>query len=166
MNFQIDSSIIGSIKVKILRYIVYAVMAITVILMILIPQYIKAFSVHFLGFASFALSTSVVVYVYLCCIPFLTALYMVKKICDLILNNNPFSVYTLHCLSLIVLCCYIEAGINLLAIILFPIFLDYQIYALGFLIIGICGSVAVFATVLKELLKSAMRLREENELTI
>ncbi|MCL1830382.1 MAG: DUF2975 domain-containing protein [Oscillospiraceae bacterium] len=165
MNSKIDSNRIGKIKVNALRIIVYLVMALTILLMCFMPRYIRSNS-FFSSALGYVERSSVIIYMLLCCLPFLFALFVVKRICDLISLGNSFSVTTLSYLTQIVTCCYIEAIINVLALILFPILLNIGFVSLNLLIVGICGAVAVFTTVLKELVKSAIRLREENELTI
>lgn len=166
MKSGIDSSYVGRIKVNILRVIVYIVMALTVLLIFLTPQFLNNSTAYFTPSLTTKQNNAIYWYVILCCIPFLTALFDVKKICDLITQGDSFSIMTLNYLSVIVICCYIEAVINIAAIFIFPSLLKIQFYALNLLIIGICGAVAVFTTVLKELVKSAIRLREDSELTI
>lgn len=166
MSSGIDSNRTGALKVKILRTIVYIVMGLTVVLLFFMPRFLRNEMGFFSAVINSALSYSLMVYIILCCIPFLFALFTVKKICDLISSGDSFSVATLSQLTRIVICCFFEVGINILAVILFSVIYNIQFLSLNLLIIGICGSVAVFTTVLKELVKSAIRLREENELTI
>lgn len=166
MSSKLDSNHIGKIKVSVLRIIVYIAMGLTILLICLLPQFMRNDTGWFTSALSRVESNSILVFLILCFVPFLVALYVVKKICDLISSGDSFSVTTLEHLSIIVICCYIEAGINISAMIVFPIIFNFQFFMLNLLIIGICGAVAVFTTVLKELVKSAIRLREENELTI
>ena len=166
MGSKLDSSHIGRLKVNALRIIVYIVMGLTILLMFFIPKFIQNNTGYLTSALSYAQSAATVVYVVVCCLPFLYALFIVKRICDVISEGSSFSSATLRYLSTIVSCCYSEAVVNILSMIIFPILLNMQFFALNLLIIGICGAVAVFTTVLKELVKSAIRLREENELTI
>ena len=166
MSSKIDSTRTGEIKVKALLIIVYIVMGLTLLLMCLLPYFAKTDTGFYFSLLTSIERNTVVAYIILCCLPFLCALFIVKKICDLISQGDSFSIATLSMLSGIVTCCYTEAAINVIAIFLFPMLFNFQFNALCFLIIGICGAVTVFTTVLKELVKSAIRLREENELTI
>ena len=165
MGNSIDTSRIGEIKVKALRIIVYSAMALTLLLMLFVPTLVDGHLYLVMGIVSGQLLTITITYVYICCLPFLFALFSVKKICDLISRGESFSVKSVKQLSIIVWCCYIEAFISVLLIVISLVLFDVM-FSLSFVVIGICGAVAIFATVLKELVKSAIRMREENELTI
>ena len=151
MRVKLDSDRIGKIKVNTLRVIVYIVMGLTVLLMCFLPQFVKNDTGLLTSVMSAVEKASVIGYIGLCCLPFLAALFIVKKICDLISHGDSFSVATLGLLSGIVICCYTEAGINVVAMVVFPMLFNFQFFTINLLIIGICGSVAVFTTVLKEL---------------
>jgi len=166
MEVKRDAQKVEKRKVAALKIIVYIVMGLTVLLVFFMPRFLGNSTGFLTSNLNYGERTSVMIYIILCCIPFLFALFIVKRICDLITQGDSFSTTTLGHLSLIVTCCYLEAAVNIVAIIATAIFLDFQIYSINALIIGICGAVAVFTTVLKELVKSAIRLREENELTI
>lgn len=166
MGNAIDSSRVGEIKVKALRIIVYIAMGLTALLMVFVPRIIHSYLFYQLYASENSLYTAMIVYVYLCCVPFLLALFSVKRLCDVISNGNSFSEHSLKQLSHIVWCCYAEAAVNLLAALFFTLVYRVGIFTMSLLIIGICGTIAIFATVLKELVKSAIRIREENELTI
>ena len=150
MGNSIDTSRIGEIKVKALRIIVYSAMALTLLLMLFVPTLVDGHLYLVMGIVSGQLLTITITYVYICCLPFLFALFSVKSVKQL---------------SIIVWCCYIEAFISVLLIVISLVLFDVM-FSLSFVVIGICGAVAIFATVLKELVKSAIRMREENELTI
>jgi len=166
MASKIDSSHVGRIKVNALRVIVYVVIALTILLMFFMPRFITDNTRQPSTVIPYVASVAIVVYIILCCLPFLFALFTVKRICDLISLGSSFSIDTLDYLSQIVICCYIEAAVNVITLVVFPLVFHMQVLTLNLLIIGICGAAAVFTTVLKELVKSAIRLREENELTI
>ncbi len=166
MAKKFDSGRVGEIKVKALRIIAYGAMGLTALLMAFLPRIVSNYLYYVQNVISPNLSTAIIVYVYLCCIPFLLALITVASLCDVIAIGEPFSEQSLKLLSRIVWCCYIEAILNAAAILVFSIFFNIGIFISSIIIIGICGAVAIFATVLKELVKSAIRLREENDLTI
>lgn len=166
MGNTIDSSRVGEVKVKVLRVIVYIAMGLTVLLMVFAPKIIHSYLFYSLFAADHSLYIAMIGYMYVCCLPFLFALFSVKRLCDVIADGDSFSERSLKQLSHIVWCCYVEAAINIVAIVFFSLVYNVGIFTVSLLIVGVCGAIAIFATVLKELVKSAIRIREENELTI
>lgn len=166
MGNPAESERVGEVKVKALRIIVYAAMLLTVLLMVFVPRVIRDYLFYLLLEGDGSLYGAMIAYVYLCCIPFLFALFSVKRLCDVIADGDSFSSRSIKQLSHIVSCCYVEAAVSLTAAGCFSLIYNIGIFTVSLFLVGICGAIAIFTTVLKELVKSAIRIREENELTI
>ena len=165
MSNKIDSKRIAEIKVNVLRIMVIAVMGLTLIGAVFIPG-VTDKVVEKAADPATGIVIALVTYIYLCLIPFLIALYAVKRLCDIISDGDSFSIRSLKQLSIIVWCCFAEIAINCTAALVFGLFFNFQIFILNLFLIALAGVISVFTTVLKELVKAAIRIREENELTI
>ncbi|MEW8973319.1 MAG: DUF2975 domain-containing protein [Tissierellaceae bacterium] len=114
------------------------------------------------------LNRPLIVGIYITGIPFFIAVYSVFKLLKLIEIDVAFSLDSIRYLEYIVLCSIGEIILYFLGMIylllnnaLHPGFL-----IMGLLIIFIAFLIAVFVTILKELLLKAVEMKKENELTI
>ncbi len=107
---------------------------------------------------------------YIPAIPFFVALYESLKLLRYIDTNKAFSELSVYALKKIKYCALAISG-------LYTIGMPYIFYAadrddapgvvaIGFVIIGAALVVAVFAAVLQRLLRSAIDIQQENELTV
>lgn len=110
----------------------------------------------------------VLIFVYITAIPFYIVLYQVLKLLHYIESKNAFSELAVESLKHIRYC---AIGIIVLYVIGF-IFLWFQnalhssIAMMGTIVIFATSAIAVFAAVLQELLKNALEIKSENDLTI
>lgn len=110
----------------------------------------------------------VLIFVYITAIPFYICLYQALKLLHYIESKNAFSELAVESLKHIRSCAIV---IIILYVIGF-IFLWFQnglhssIVMTGAIIIFAASAVAVFAAVLQELLKNALEIKSENDLTI
>ncbi|KTD86050.1 DUF2975 domain-containing protein [Paenibacillus etheri] len=107
---------------------------------------------------------------YASAIPFYFALYQAFKLLGYIDNNNAFSDLSVKVLKNIRNCAITISGIYVLGLPLFYLVAERD-DAPGFIVIGmvvIFASmvIAVFAAVLKKLLKEAIDIKSENDLTV
>lgn len=105
---------------------------------------------------------------YLTAIPFFIALYQALKLLNNIDNNNAFSELSVKALKYIKYCAVTISILYVIGII----FLVSQnasqpgITVLGFTIIFTSAVIAVFTAVLQKLLKNALNIKSENDLTV
>jgi hypothetical protein len=107
---------------------------------------------------------------YLSAIPFFAALFQALKLLSYIDKNNAFSELSVNALKNIKYC---ASAISILYVLVMPFlyFLAEKDDAPGIILIGmvfvfVSFVVAVFAAVLQKLLKNAIEIKSENDLTI
>ncbi|MDL4840142.1 DUF2975 domain-containing protein [Aquibacillus rhizosphaerae] len=105
---------------------------------------------------------------YITAIPFFIALYQALKLLNYIDNNNAFSELSVKALKYIKYCAVTISILYVIGII----FLISQnasqpgIAVIGFTIIFTSAVIAVFTAVLQKLLKNALDIKSENDLTV
>lgn len=121
------------------------------------------------SFANY-LSYIVLIIVYATAVPFFFALYQALKLLNYIDKNKAFSELSVKALKYIKYC---AITISILYVIVIPFLIpvadaDDAPGLVGFPVIFIFASsvVAVFAAVLQKLLKEAIRIKSENDLTV
>lgn len=112
----------------------------------------------------------VAVVMYVTAVPFFVALAQTLKLLGLIDNNRAFSAPALKSLS------YIKqaaALISLVYVVVLPVLYDRAQYydapgilAIGMLVAGASAAIAVFTAIVSRLLKAAIAIKSENELTV
>lgn len=108
--------------------------------------------------------------VYLSIIPFLMALYQGFKLLRYIDRKQAFSDLSVQSLRKIKRCGWVIAGLYALALPFIYVIAEWDdapgLILFGMLIAGAAIVVAVFANVMEKLFEEAMRLKNENELTV
>ncbi|BDH60377.1 putative membrane protein YoaS [Lysinibacillus sp. PLM2] len=113
---------------------------------------------------------SLFIIMYVSAIPFFIALFQAFKLLSYIDKNKAFSQLSVTALKKIKYCATIIAGLYVFALPLFYIFADID-DAPGVVIVGMMFVfaplvIAVFAAVLQKLLKEAIDIKSENDLTV
>lgn len=105
---------------------------------------------------------------YVTVIPFLIALYQALKLLNYIDNNNAFSELSVKSLKYIKYCAVIISILYVIGIIIVMSQNAFQpgIAIIGFTIIFTSVVIAVFTAVLQKLLKNALDIKSENDLTV
>lgn len=105
---------------------------------------------------------------YITVIPFYIALYQAFKLLDYIESKNAFSELVVESLKHISYCAIAIIALYLIGVVFlwFQNGLHSSIAMMGAVIIFATSAVAVFAAVLQELLKNALEIKSENDLTI
>jgi hypothetical protein len=143
---------------KLLNVLVTIFLVLVVITFFTLPlvvdKYIEIAGVQ--GPSTFSLK----IFLYLTAIPFFVLLVMVKKLCKNVLQNQVFSVSTVKLLNVISICAFV----------------DFLLYTIGTFIIlrnlfSLTLMVAAFmiglvSLILSQLIKLAIAIKEENDLTI
>ncbi|GIP32084.1 DUF2975 domain-containing protein [Paenibacillus sp. J2TS4] len=110
----------------------------------------------------------VLIGVYITAIPFYIALYQALKLLHHIEKQNAFSELAVESLKHIKHCAVAIIILYVIGVtfLLFQNVLHSSIAMMGAIIIFATSSVAVFAAVLQELLKNALEIKSENDLTV
>lgn len=114
------------------------------------------------------LKTPILIFVYISAVPFYIALFQGYKICNTIVNNNPFSTgnlksFKIASFSALAVSVMYFAGTGVFAILK----VERPILYIVFVLIGVCALVfTLLCEVLNQLLSKAIELREENDLTV
>ncbi|WP_028563491.1 DUF2975 domain-containing protein [Paenibacillus pinihumi] len=107
---------------------------------------------------------------YAAAIPFFIALYQALRLLSYIDNNNAFSELSVKALKKIKYCALAISALYIAALPFLYFMADQDdapgILAIGFVIVFAAIVIAVFAAVLQKLLKSAIDIKSENDLTV
>lgn len=111
-----------------------------------------------------------VVIIYITAVPYYIALFQAWKLLSYIDANNAFSEQSVTALRIIKRSAIIISALYILALPLFYIFAEYDdapgLIIIGLLLVFAAGVIAVFAAVLVRLLRQAIDIKTENDLTI
>jgi cellulose synthase/poly-beta-1,6-N-acetylglucosamine synthase-like glycosyltransferase len=107
---------------------------------------------------------------YASAIPFYIALYQAFKLLGYIDKNNAFSELSVQVLKNIKFCALIISGLYAVGMPLFYLIAEMDdapgVIVIGLVIIFASMVIAVFAAVLQKLLKEAIEIKSENDLTV
>lgn len=108
--------------------------------------------------------------VYACAVPFVIALFKLKKVCSLLFTQEAFSQKVAGKLRTIGICAFVEAGVFLAVQIVAGITLGlYQLLALYYIpcavVLFICIALGFLLLVISDVFKKAAEIKEENDLT-
>ncbi|MEA4826279.1 MAG: DUF2975 domain-containing protein [Clostridium sp.] len=155
---------------KILNMIVILGISITCIFYLANPLIITAFLESHYSILNRALVITFSTCFYLLGASYVMALFKLKKLCSLIVKNNPFSIESVKSLKIISICSFIE----LFIFIGCKKYLDYSV--VGFKNIPlelplaaftiICLTIGFLCIVLSQLFEIAIKIKEENDETI
>lgn len=107
---------------------------------------------------------------YASAVPFYFALYQALKLLKYIDNNEAFSEKSVVALKKIRNCAFIISGLYAIALPLIAIIAQWDdapgLIVIGLVITGASLVIAVFAALLQRLLKEAIKIKNENDLTV
>ncbi|CAI6083779.1 DUF2975 domain-containing protein [Cohnella sp. JJ-181] len=107
---------------------------------------------------------------YATAIPFYWALYQSFKLIGFIDKNQAFSEFAVQCLKQVKNCAFAFGGLYVLGLPLFYLLAERDdapgIILVGMVVIFAALVIAVFAAVLQKLLKEAIDIKSENDLTV
>lgn len=160
----------NNLNPKILNMVVTLGIAITCILLLGTPLITTAFFKSQFFLLDHSLVMIVTTCIYLCAIPYVISLFKLKKLSNLVVKNNPFSIESVKSLKVISICSFSE-------IIIFIICLKYLKHSVEFFkytVLGgpiivvafICITIGFSCLVLSELFNIAIKIKEENDKTI
>ena len=155
---------------KILNNIILIGILLTLALLLFIPLGITATFKSGLGVVGSNIPTVISIGIYICAIPYVIALFSLKKLCNLIEKKEPFSWNIPKHLKTISICAFSEILIfNLVQIALYYFF-DIYLYALTIIPIIVVSFVSLaigfLSMVLGQLFTMAIEIKDENDKTI
>lgn len=107
--------------------------------------------------------------IYLCAVPYVTALFKLKKICKLLTGENSFSPIISKEFQVIAICAFAEAIIYILSnLFLYTVF-DFYLYAVTIIpliiVVFLAVTIGFLCLVMSNIFKRAAEIKEENDLT-
>lgn len=155
---------------KILNGIVIIGISITLILILANPLIVTAFLKSHYSILNNKLVLNISTCIYLLSIPYIIALFKLKKLCSLVIKSTPFSIEIVRSLKTISKCSFIE----LFIILICKKYLDYAIEGFNKIplllpitaLIIICLTIGFLCIILSQLFELAIEFKEENDKTI
>lgn len=160
----------SSFSPKMLNTIATLGIIITCILLLGIPLITTAFFKSQFFLLDHNLVMTVTVCIYLCAIPYVIALFKLRKLSGLVVKNNPFSRESVESLKVIAICAFSEIIIFIGCLNYLKYFVEFFKYIVPggpiILVTFICALIGFLCLVLSQLFETAIEIKEENEWTI
>jgi len=155
---------------KILNIIVTLGISITCVLLLGTPLIITAFFKSQISQLDHNLIMAVTICIYLCAVPYVISLFKLRKLCKLVVKNNPFSIESVISLKVISICSFSEIIIFIGCLK----YLEHSIEFFKYIVLGvpiiivtfICVTIGLLCVVLSQLFEKAIKIKEENDKTI
>ncbi|HCQ90397.1 MAG TPA: DUF2975 domain-containing protein [Clostridium sp.] len=107
--------------------------------------------------------------IYLCAVPYVTALFKLKKICKLLTSEDSFSPIISKKFQVISICAFAEAVVYILSNLFLYIVFDFYLYAITIIpliiVVFISVTIGFLCLVMSNIFKRAAEIKEENDLT-
>lgn len=160
----------SNIYSKLLNFIVLLGIVVTFMLLVGTPLILTAFFKANFVPMSFYLIMSIATCIYICALPYVIALFKLKKLCSLIVKNNPFSLDSVKSLKIIAICAFSEIVTFICCIKYLEHTIDFFkhfVYGGPIIVVTFLSiSIGVLCLVLSRLFDAAIKIKEENEFTI
>lgn len=155
---------------KLLNAIVIAGIVVTFMLLLGTPLIVTAFLKVMLVPRETVSIVAVTACIYICALPYVIALFKLKKLCSLIVKNNPFSHDSVKSLKVIAACAFVEVAAFVCCIKYLKhtvAFFKHFAYGGPMIVIAFFSVLIGFiCLVLSQLFDSAIKIKEENDFTI
>ncbi|WP_346962213.1 DUF2975 domain-containing protein [Clostridium sp.] len=159
-----------SLNYRILNFLVFLGLFITILMLFATPLITTAFLKSRFSLLDTNLVIKISICIYLCAVPYMIAIFNLKKICKLVTENNAFSLNIVNYLKVISFCSFSE-------IIIFIISATYLKHSTVFLknallfgpifIVTFIGlTIGFLFLVLSQLFKIFIEIKDENDKTI
>ncbi len=160
----------NSLSSKILNYILILGIILTFLALLGTPLVTTAFFKSAFSILNQTLVFKFSACIYVCAIPYLIALFKLKKLCGLTLKNKPFSIESVNALKTISICAFSEillvGSASLYLKRSTEFFSNFPIARTVLPALIICIPVGLLCLVFSELFYNAMKIKEENDQTI
>ncbi|MFL8712119.1 DUF2975 domain-containing protein [Clostridioides sp. GD02377] len=155
---------------KILNNIVLVGIILTLLSLILVPLVLTTYFKSGVGITDTNMPTVISVAIYICAIPYIVSLFILKKLCKLLAINKPFSKEIPKDLKKISVCAFSEIFIFNFVVIILYYFYDVYLYAItiipSVIVSFVSLSIGFLTLVLSILFKKIIEIKEENDKTI
>ncbi len=155
---------------KMLNIIVTLGIAFTLLSLLATPLVLTAFLKSALSVLNQSLVMTITICIYICAAPYMIALFNLKRLSKLVVNNNPFSPDTVKSLKIISLCAFSEILLFNGCSIYLMYYHDIFLYALSIipmiLVTFISLAIGFLSLTLSQLFDQATRIKDENDKTI
>lgn len=155
---------------RILDKIVIVGIILTLITLLVIPMGLTAIFKSGFGIVGSDIPMIISIGLYICSIPYVIALFKLKKLCSLIVAKDPFSKNIPIYLKRISICAFSEILIFNIVVIALYYFFDIYLYALTIIPVIIVSFVSLvigfLSIVLAKLFEMAIEIKDENDKTI
>nr|WP_317331593.1 DUF2975 domain-containing protein [uncultured Romboutsia sp.] len=155
---------------RILNNIVLVGIILTLLLLLAMPLILTAMFKSGLGVVGSNLPMNISIVIYICAIPYVISLFILKKLCKIIVIKQPFLREIPKYLRQISICAFSEILIyNIVQVALYYIF-DIYLYGLtimsAIIVSFVSLAIGFLSLVLSKLFDMAIEIKEENDKTI
>lgn len=155
---------------KVLNIIVIAGIVLTLLALVSLPLVLTAFFKSGLGVTGTNMPMILSIGIFICAVPYVISLFLLKKLCKLITLNKPFSPEIPRYLKRIAIYAFSEIIVFNLVTLVLCYFYDMYLYALtivpAILVSFIALAVGFLCLVLSRLFAMAIDIKQENDFTI
>ncbi|MFD3448153.1 DUF2975 domain-containing protein [Microbacteriaceae bacterium 4G12] len=159
-----------NLNYNILNLLVLLGLCITILMLFATPLITTAFLKSRFSLLDTSLVIKISICIYLCAVPYVTALFNLKKICKLIAENNAFSLKIVNYLKAISFCSFSAIIIFILCAIYlkYSTVLFHNVLLVGpiFIITFIGITIGFLFLVLSQLFEIFIQIKDENDKTI
>lgn len=159
-----------NVSAKVINILVIAGIAITLLGLLATPLVLTAFLKSAFFILDQGLVTAITSCIYLCAVPYLIALFNLKKICRIVVRNNPFTFDTAKALKIISICAFSEIvlfnGCSIYLVYAHDVFLYAMTIMPMIIVTFISLAIGFLGLTLSQLFEQATRIKEENDQTI
>lgn len=155
---------------RVLNNIILVGIILTLMVLLFIPLGLTAMFKSGLGIVGSDMPMIISIGLYICAIPYVIALIILKKLCSLIVAKEPFSKNIPVYLKRISICAFSEIFLFNIVVIVLYYFFDIYLYALTIIPVIIVSFVSLaigfLSIVLAKLFEMAIEIKDENDKTI
>lgn len=155
---------------KVLNIIVVCGIALTVLVLLAAPLVITAFLKSALSMLNQEMVLVITGCIYVCAVPYMIALFQLKKLSKIAVGGNPFRLVTAKALKVIAYCSFSEIllfnGCSLFLVYAYDMFL-YALTIVPMVVVSFLAlAIGFLSLTLAQLFEEAARIKEENDQTI
>ncbi|HBB9210785.1 TPA: DUF2975 domain-containing protein [Escherichia coli] len=159
-----------SLNDKILNCLVFLGLFITILMIFATPLITTAFLKSRFALLDTSLVIKISICIYLCALPYVVAIFNLKKICKLVAENNAFSLNIVDYLKVISFCSFSEIIIFIIGATYLKhstvFFKNALLFGPIFIVTFIGLTIGFLFLVLSQLFKTFIEIKDENDKTI
>lgn len=160
----------NTISSKLLNGFVVVGIILTILVLIGTPLGLTAvFKVSNIKVANENMPWILTMFIYICAVPYVVALFKLKSICGLLVKENPFSLKISEEFKVISVCAFTEAVLFIISQLTLYFVYDFYLYILTILpiiiVLFICIISGFLSIVMSNIFKKAAEIKEELDLT-